>query len=78
MKYSITHPYLPCVADRLITGNYGEDRYGCGIYCSACGEDITSGEEYYDVNGMFFCMRCEDEAEMSILDDVRDEYIFER
>lgn len=77
MKYAITHPYLPYIADKLLTGNYGEDRYSGGIYCSVCGEEINYGEEYYEVGGKFFCMRCEDEAEMSILDEVRNEYIYE-
>ena len=74
MKYKITHPYLPYIADRILTGNYGEaDRR---VYCSACGEEITEDETYYDVGGRFFCMRCEDEAEMCILDEVRGDYIY--
>ena len=74
MKYSTTHPYLPYIADRILTGNYGET--GGRIYCSACGEEITEDEAYYDVNGMFFCMRCEEEAEIHILDEVRSDYIY--
>lgn len=77
MKYSVTSPYLPYLSDRCRTGNFGEDRYRGGIYCSECGETLGDGESYYDVGGNIFCMRCEKSAESFILDEVRDEYIYE-
>lgn len=45
--------------------------------CSECGASLCPGEEYYDVQGSIYCMNCTDKAERHILDEVREDYIFE-
>lgn len=77
MKYALNDPYLPHLADRYKNENYSEDFLDGATYCSACGGTIYSGEQYYDVGGSFFCMSCEKTAENIILDEVRDDYIYE-
>ncbi|MGN0162866.1 MAG: hypothetical protein ACI4EA_04685 [Candidatus Ornithomonoglobus sp.] len=78
--YSLSDPEIGRAIDKYVTGNYGEDFYGAddaGMFCSVCGDEIKSCEEFYDVDGTFFCMHCEKEAEEKIIDSVREEYIFE-
>lgn len=80
MIYSISDPDIGHAIDKFATGNYGEDFYGAdgaGVFCSVCGGEIKACEEFYDVDGTFFCMRCEKEAEERIIDSIREEYIFE-
>lgn len=58
----------------------GGDLCGSGsdrAHCSVCGAEIRACEEFYDVDGIFFCMNCEEHAEKKILDIVRNDFIFE-
>ncbi|MGN0181812.1 MAG: hypothetical protein ACI4DP_05295 [Candidatus Ornithomonoglobus sp.] len=80
MIYSLSDPEIGHAIDRYVTGNYGEDFYGAdnsGTFCSVCGAEIRPCEEFYDVNGTFFCMHCEKDAEEKIIDSVREDFIFE-
>ena len=77
MIYSLNNPYLPYAAERFRTGSYGEDSYTDSILCSECGMEIAAGEAYYDVHGVIFCMSCSEYASQQILDEVRENYIFE-
>ena len=45
------------------------------LFCSCCGENIQPGQEYFDVDGSIFCMRCD--AEVAIFEKHRDEYLYE-
>lgn len=47
------------------------------IYCSYCGECIPRGAEFYNVNGEYYCMDCQEIADDAILNNVRDGYITE-
>ena len=77
MKYKINHPYLPYVMDGFLTGSYGEDSFNEKLYCSSCGEPIPYGSEYYSVGDNVYCLRCQYEADTAILDEVRENYIYE-
>lgn len=74
MIYSISDPDM-----KSYIGGTGDDLYSgdMGASCSVCGAEIKSREEFYDVDGTFFCMNCEGHAEKKILDIVRDDFIFE-
>lgn len=80
MLCRLSDPRLAYLAERYATGDYGEELCcgdGGGVVCAECESEIRPFEEYYDVNGVFFCMRCDAAAERRILDLVREDYIFE-
>lgn len=74
MIYSLDSPYMPHLIDEYKTGYTEEDE---GLECSVCGAEIISGSSYYDVCGKIYCPLCSDAAESHILDNVRNNYIFE-
>lgn len=76
MKYSLEEPCISMLIDEYKTGAFGEDRFGV-CRCSSCRKEIAPGESYFDVDGEFFCMGCREEAESLILEQIRDNYIFE-
>lgn len=75
MKYSIDSPHAAQLMDMYVTGNYGEI-LNSKPKCCCCGSRIEQRERYYDINGIIYCMNCEEEAETTILNDVREDYIF--
>lgn len=75
MKYSLDSPYMPHLIDEYVTGGFDES-FGVP-QCRSCGADIGCGEQYYDVDGNIYCMRCSGSADKDILESVRDNYIYE-
>ena len=77
MKYSSKNPAISQLIDAFRTGHYGEDRFEGEISCSECGVEIGMGEQYYDVDGIIFCMSCNSAADECILEKERENYMFE-
>ena len=75
--YLQNSPYIGDAIDKYRTGNYGEDEYISDGVCRSCGGSISEGDRYYEVGGEIYCMNCEKEAECEILDEVRENYIYE-
>ena len=77
MKYSAKNPCLSYIIDQYRTGKYGEESCESSIKCSECTADIIGGDQYYDVDGVIFCMNCHEAADECIIDKEREQYLFE-
>lgn len=77
MIYKADDRRVPFMVDRYITGNFGEDDVRRKMVCCGCGGRIKSGDLYYLTGDKVYCMNCECEAVEQILENVRQEFIYQ-
>ena len=76
MIYKAGSSSLPNFIDRYVTGNYGEDNEVSSLRCFACGAVIEPSNSYYLLDNTVYCMDCEDEAHLQIINEIADNYIY--
>lgn len=77
MIYRADDRRMPFFIDRYKTGDFGEDAMRRNMICCGCGGNIKSGDLYYQTGDKVYCMDCENEAAEQILENVRQEFIYQ-